>query len=105
MTDIRLKVNTEQIKKQATLVSDEIRETERMWRMIQRKFESSQKYWVGEASKKHQQYIKKATVEVDHLLKRMKEHPVELLKVAGVYDKAEKSARSMSGKLPNDVIK
>ena len=105
MTDIRLKVNTDQIKKQAVIVSDEIRETERTWKMIQGKFESSQKYWVGEASKKHQRYIKKAIVEVDHLLKRMKEHPVDLLKMASIYDKAERGARSVSGKLPNSVIK
>ena len=48
--------------------------------------------------------LKENKADVTEILKRLKEHPTDLQKMAGVYVKAEKTATKLANALPKDVI-
>lgn len=101
---IQLYVKTPALKSKAGEVSKEIAEVEKQWKKLQQTVKASKGYWEGNASNEHQKYLKEVTDDVNKIIKRMKEHPKELLQMAGIYDEAEASADRMAGTLPKDVI-
>ena len=42
--------------------------------------------------------------DIDTILKRFKEHPIDLMKMAGVYDEAEQAALAQNQTLETDII-
>lgn len=104
MAAIHLKVDTNQMKAKANQVSNEVKQIETQWRNLQNVVKASKGYWQGDASNEHQKYLKEVSDDVEKIIRRMKEHPVDLMKMAGIYVAAENDAKSLSGKLPDNVI-
>ena len=52
----------------------------------------------------HQSYLKEVKSDVVTILKRLKEHPTDLLSMANLYDEAEEKANELSRVLPTDII-
>lgn len=104
MASIHIRVDTNVLKGKANQISNEVKKMEHDWKAIQDTIRSSKSYWQGDASNEHQKYLKEVSDDVAKILKRMKEHPVDLMKMAGVYNASESQASQLAKKLPDDVI-
>ena len=101
---IQLKVAPNTLKNKANEITKEINTVERQWKKLQETITRSKSYWEGDASNIHQKYISTINSDVTTLIKRLKEHPTELLKMAQLYDEAEQKASQLAAALPKDVI-
>lgn len=99
-----LKVSLDQMKSKSTEVTGQIKEIESNWKELKRVVNGSKSYWQGEASDLHRKYLKESETEVNQIIKRLKEHPSDLLKMLGIYQSAEKQAQQLANSLPEDVI-
>lgn len=104
MADFKLKVTPDVLKSQAQAIKSEISSIEKQWANIETLIKRSKGYWEGEASQQHIKYYNEVKEPVKKVIKRLKEHPDDLLKMAGIYDTAEKQAASLANTLPDDVI-
>lgn len=104
MAGIQLKVTPDTLKSKAQEVQSQIKSFETQWKQLQDIVTKTKGYWVGEASDLHQKQFKDYKEDVDKILKRLNEHPVDLMKMANVYDEGEAAAIAIAQSLPEDVI-
>ena len=102
--DIRLRVSTEVLIEKADGIQSSTEKIRSMWEQLAEIVRSSTAYWEGSSSERHQAYLDLVKEDVDHILRRMKEHPSDLLKMAGIYEEAETSVTEMVSPLKSDVI-
>lgn len=102
---IQLKVSPEVLKSQASEITKEINTIERQWSNLKSTVQRSKSYWEGDASQTHQKFITQINNDVEKVLRRLKEHPKDLLQMAKLYNEAEEKAKQLAGKLPEDIIK
>lgn len=101
---IVLKVKPEVLKSKADSISSSIGTIEKELNEIGRTILGTKKYWEGDASDMHQKYYKKIEEDIPTVIKRLKEHPKDLLSMAEIYDAAESSNQQLANKLPENVI-
>lgn len=99
-----LKVTPETLKSKAKEITDQISRLETGWNKISTTITNSKIYWEGEASDMHQGYRKEAEPDVKTILKRLREHPTDLLNMANLYEEAEQKATEIANALPTDII-
>lgn len=104
MAEIQIRVTPEALQAKAGEVSDSVDRIRKQWSKISETVKNSKTYWEGDASTEHQKKHKDAAEKVDHIIKRLGEHPTDLLSMAGIYTEAEKTASAVSGTLPNDIL-
>lgn len=104
MAAIQLNVSPDVLKSKAQEITGQIGNIENYWNRIYDTVSKSNSYWQGEASDYHRKYLKDNDDDVKKLLKRLKEHPADLQKMAGVYVEAEHAASQAASALPDDVI-
>lgn len=104
MAGFQLKVTPDVLKTQAQTIQNEIGVVEKQWSNIETLINRSKGYWEGEASQQHIKYYGEVKKPVKQVIKRLKEHPTDLLKMAGIYDTAEKEAAGLTNSLPDEVI-
>lgn len=101
---ITLKVTPNVLKTQSEVVSSEVNSLEQTWRELESVIKKTKGYWEGEASSQHMEYYNAVKDDVETIIRRLKEHPVDLLKMAGIYEESELSAKQIASSLPADVI-
>ena len=101
---IILKVKLEVLKKRATEIKTSISSLEKELAEIGTVVKGTKKYWEGDASNTHQKHYKTFEEDIPKIIKRLKEHPVDLLKMANLYDKTEDENKQLALKLPADII-
>ena len=101
---INIKVNTQVMETKAKQISNEMKQFERLWRNLQATAEGTKDYWEGDASVKHQKHLKAAAGDVEIVIKRMNKHHIDLLKMAGIYEKTEAKSKQAANSLPADVL-
>ncbi|MBO5303962.1 MAG: WXG100 family type VII secretion target [Lachnospiraceae bacterium] len=104
MADILLKVSLDKMKSKSTELKNQISNIETNWKNLANVVRKSKSYWQGEASDLHRKYLEECEDEMKEILKRLKEHPSDLLIMMGIYDEAEKKAQQLANTLPDDVI-
>jgi uncharacterized protein YukE len=104
MMGITLKVKTEVLKSKASEVERDIKSLETQFNNIQDIVARSTGYWVGNAGDKARKEFDSQKDDTDKVIRRFKEHPVDLLTMAGVYDENEQSLNSVNKALDTDVI-
>ena len=104
MAGFQLKVKTEVLQSQAANVSSEISKIEKEWKNIETLIKRSKGYWEGDASNQHIKYYQEVKEPVNKVISRLKEHPTDLLKMAGIYSTAEQEAAGLTNALPDEVI-
>lgn len=100
----QLKVSPDVMKNQAQAITGEIRKIETEWKKMEEVITRSNYYWQGEASNIHQKSYHKVKTEVEKVIRRLNEHPADLLEMAGVYIKVENEAVQSADALPDDVL-
>lgn len=104
MSDIILKVFPEEMKKKAEKIQSQINAIKKDWNRIDEIMRKTTSYWEGNASEKHKNNKSKLEDDLSHVLKRLQEHPEDLLEMAGIYEKSTKNAQKIANSLPKDVI-
>lgn len=101
---ITLKVKPQELKNKANSISSSISSVEKELNNIGNVILGTKKYWEGDASDQHQKYYSTIQEDIPNVLKRLKEHPKELLAMADIYDDAEETNEELANALPVDII-
>ncbi len=101
---IQLKVTPAELQKAASNIQNEIRDIEESFRGLEEAVTSSRSYWEGDASQAHQKYYESFKEDISIVIRRMKEHPKDLLEMAGIYVDTEEAATEAVQSLIQDVI-
>lgn len=104
MADIMLQVEPETLKRKSTDITNKIREIESAFGGIESLINATRGHWTGDASEKYQRYFKDIKPDMEKVIKRLKEHPQDLLSMAGLYEEGESAAAEVATALPADVI-
>lgn len=104
MSDVRIKVDTGKLVKQAGNIKREIKSFRKEWNALKTAAENTRAYWEGEAFNKHNNMLSKDVEEVEEVINRLSEHPDDLLKMANLYVESEKENVEIARGLPKDVI-
>lgn len=104
MAGMILKVTPVEMKNKAASIEKKISEVEKSFGEIDKIIKATQRYWIGEASDQHIQNYEKKTDDIDNAIKNLKEHPVDLRKMAGIYEEAEDTAQQLAAALPIDIF-
>lgn len=104
MSDITIKVKTEQLANCADDAERKIRNLRNSFQKIGDCVNKSRNYWTGEGNNAHiKKYVAKIE-KIEQALARLDENVADLREVAGIYVKAEASSVRSTEVLPFDVI-
>ena len=98
------KVDSETLKQQADAMTGYVNEIKKDFDGIRQLVKKSGIYWQGEASRRHCQIFEENEEDIAQILKRLGEHPVDLKKMAGVYEQAEQLNEIQASSLREDVL-
>lgn len=104
MAGINLKVTPDTLKAKAQEIEGQISRFESYSNQLAQIIKNSKGYWVGDASNSHQKQFADYQEDITRIIKRLKEHPEDLLKMADLYETAETEAAKIANALPDDVI-
>lgn len=98
------KINTDQLTAQANKTTDIILKVEKRFETLKEILESTSQYWEGEAGDAYRRLYPGYEDDIIEIFKRLKEHPQDMLHMAGIYDVAERASVDAANVLPVDVI-
>lgn len=101
---VSFRVQPEVLDQKAQEVSSEVERMERMFRAIQSTVSATQHYWIGEAGNAHRKAFQEQKDDIEMILKRLKEHPVDLRMIAGTYRETETRQTDAMYELSNNLI-
>lgn len=99
-----LKVKPEVLKTKAKEVENDIQALEKHFNRIQEIVAHSSGYWVGTAGDKARKEFDSQKEDTTTVIKRFRDHPKNLLVMAGVYEQSEQSLTVQNQRLSTDVI-
>lgn len=99
-----IQVEPEKLKEQADIVTGYINAIKKDFDGIRQIVKLTGIYWQGDASKKHRYIYDENEDDIEQILKRLWEHPIDLQKMAGIYEKAEELNETLANNLPEDVF-
>lgn len=101
---ITLKVKPDQLVSAANDISSQITNVETACGNLGTAIKNSKSYWEGEASNLHQKKYTDIEDEISQVLSTLKHRPDDLLKMAGLYDKAESTNTTTAAALSSNLI-
>ncbi|MBS5522106.1 MAG: WXG100 family type VII secretion target [Clostridiales bacterium] len=101
---LTLKVSPEALRSAAQTAQSHINNMVQLFEAVDQLVFRSQGYWQGEAGDFHRKSYEQRKEDIQLALKRLKEHPGDLLAMAEVYDTAERGAGELAAALPSDVL-
>ena len=99
-----VKVSGEALKSATQTAQSHINRMAQIFESVEQLVSRSSSYWIGQAGDAHRRAYESRKEEIREALKRLKEHPADLMTMASVYDSAESAAREMAAGLPSDVL-
>jgi len=104
MADITLKVSPDELRRKAAEIEVQITNAERNWNNLCEVVSASKHYWEGDAADCGRRLLEETKQEILGVFARLKEHPSNLLEMAGIYTEAEAKAAQIIRSLPDDAI-
>ena len=102
--DITLRVKPEALRTKSAEFTRIIDDIEKRFQRIMDISGKTRGYWIGEAGDKDRQGYSSYQTDISFIMKRLREHPVDLLQQAGIYDEAERKAATRNAALKTDTI-
>lgn len=102
--DVQIKVDSMVLKTQADSVSASIRQMADCFDRLEAIINRTSYYWIGEAGDLHRKLYRDQKQQIEEMMKRLKEHPKDLVTIAQTYDAAEAEIQSLAAELPGDII-
>jgi len=104
MASITLKVSTEALKSKASEVEKLVGNMKTSFSELEETIARTSHYWIGEAGDAHRKQYQDQKDDVDDMLKRLGEHPKDLLTMAGIYETVERDVENIGMSLSDNVI-
>lgn len=104
MADFTFRVKPEELERKSSEFSKIVQSIEQHFRRIDEISGKTRGYWRGEAGDKDREGYDSYQDDITFIIRRLKEHPDDLLKMAGIYKQAEQKVGTMSSKLKVDQI-
>lgn len=102
--DVQVKVNPAVLIEKAQSVSKNITSMANYFEQLNKIVSRTSYYWIGEAGELHRNIYQEQKMRIEEMIKRLKEHPADLMAMAQTYDNAEAAVRSIASELPGDII-
>ena len=102
--NVHIKVNSAVLNAKAQNVSNSIKNMSNCFDQLETIINRTSYYWIGEAGDMHRNIYKEQKSQIDEMMKRLKEHPADLITIARTYESAESEVQSMASELPGDII-
>lgn len=102
--DIFIKVKPEVLVEKAHEVSASIRKMANCFDDLERIINRTSYYWIGEAGDMHRKLYQVQRENVDEMMRRLKEHPEDLLTISQNYVQTERAVEAIANELSGDVI-
>lgn len=100
----KILVSTNALESKAQEVQAQIRILQNAMQEMDSKVQNVCSYWVGNASQEYKKRYDSRSKKASEVFDRLKEHPEDLLKMAGVYKRVEEENKSIINVLSGDVI-
>lgn len=101
---VEVRVSTAELRRQAAEVSRRVESLTARFSELEYTVSGTRGYWIGEAGELHRQLYAERKDDIETMLRRLREHPVDLLKISGNYEQAEQAVAESFETLRGDVI-
>ena len=101
---IILKVQPEVLKTKASETEALIKKLESQFNEIQDIVSHTSGSWVGAAGEQAREAFQSKEEDIRQVIQRFKEHPTDLLVMAGVYEQSELDVKRANQSLPTDFV-
>ena len=102
--DVQIKVNSTVLRDKADAVTKSIKQMQEQYDQLEQIVNKTSYYWIGEAGDMHRETYNEQKPKIEEMLKRLKEHPVDLVAIAQMYENVESELQSIAAELPGDII-
>ena len=102
--DVHIKVNSTVLNSKAQSVSKSIGNMANCFEQLELVINRTSHYWIGEAGDLHRKIYRDQKPQIEEMMKRLKEHPIDLMTIAQTYEATEAAVQSMASELPGDII-
>lgn len=102
--DVKIKVSTDVLVNKADAVSQSIRQMENCFDEMESIINRTVSYWIGEAGDMHRKLYKDELPNIEEMMRRLKEHPIDLNAIAQNYSITEQRVIEISNALAGDII-
>lgn len=100
----RFMVTWEELVKKGTEVAGKVSSIRRHFEELRALMDKSRGYWLGEAGDKYRQTYNNLDKEKEEILKRLEEHPRDLVAIARKFYQVEIEIEQMIQELPGNVL-
>ncbi len=101
---IKLRVTPDVLTREAGDIQKQIDDLKRQFDGIGNEVRRSRSYWEGQASDMHNKLYEMEEDDMERIIKKLKNHPVNLLKMAGLYKETEAELVEETQFLSENVI-
>lgn len=101
---IVLKVTPEVLKSMAGEIEKQIGDISNQFNLIGSDISGTRSFWEGEASDTHKSQYDGLKDDINEAVNRLRNHPVNLLQMAGLYTETESNIQAVAQSLQEDVI-
>ena len=101
---IKLKVTPEVLKSMSREIEKQIEDISNQFSMIESDINGTRSFWEGDASDAHKNQYESLKDDIHEAVNRLKNHPVNLLQMAGLYTETETNIEAAAQSLSEDVI-
>ena len=102
--EITLKVTPEKLEQQAAVVTNQAKALENEFNALQDRVARTTGYWLGIAGDKARKEFDAQKEDMATILKRFREHPTDLMAMAGIYKEAENTNEEVNKSLDADGV-
>ena len=100
---LALDVTTEQVRTQSGKIDSTVKSIAKLIESMQTSVEGTSGYWKGEASDLHRNELANSADELQAVLQRLADYPIDSQKMAGIYEGAEDTNKGIATQLQPDV--
>ncbi|MCQ2498904.1 MAG: WXG100 family type VII secretion target [Lachnospiraceae bacterium] len=102
--NVQIKVTPQALEEKAAAVTSNINAMQTCFDELEQIINRTGYYWIGNAGDMHRQMYMKQKDAVVEMMRRLSEHPRDLLTIAGQYEVVEQEVRAIGESLSGDVI-
>lgn len=102
--DVELLVTPEQLTIASSDMSNSLNSMQNCVEELDQIVRATEGYWRGEAGDMYRELFLSQRGDIDESIARLKEHPRDLIEIAGNYIDTEQVLQSIAEELPSDVI-
>lgn len=102
--EVQVKVTPEVLRDKAQMVTNSITAMERCFDELAGIISRTSYYWIGEAGDQHRKIYNDQKESIAEMMKRLKEHPADLLTISQNYSITENAVQEEANRLPEDAI-